>query len=93
MARRTTTPMTPLDSSKTKKAINRRTGHAETIAAFSADGHWSYGREDDHGTRWYVHDLRTGQDAGQFGALGRARHWTYQHDQHHTEATGEPIAS
>jgi hypothetical protein len=91
VGRHATTPMTPLDTSKTRKAINRRTRRAETIAAFSADGHWSYEREDDAGTRWYVRDLRTGQDISPtFGALGRARRWTYELDQQHAS---EPLAS
>jgi hypothetical protein len=78
---RTTIPVTQLDPAKTRRAINRRTRRPETIAAWSANGRWSYGREDDAGTRWYVRDLTTGQDIRPtFGNLTRARRWTYELD-------------
>ena len=86
MARRTTIPMTKLDPAKTRKAANRRTGRSTIIAAYSLDGRWSYGREDDHGTRWYVRDLHTDQDVPhQFGTLTRARRWTHEQPEHATE--------
>lgn len=79
-------PMTKLDSSRTVRYRNFR-GRLEIWGAFSADGRWSYGREEMPGTPWLVRNEETGEDhTYPFSTLSWARRWTHEQDNSTTQA-------
>lgn len=79
--------MTPLDPTRTE-----RTPGGTIIAAWSADGRWSYERLDEPGHPWLAYDERADRELDWFRSLAKARRATYQETAGQTGSTSTPAS-